>query len=313
MALTSLTETKLDLTVLLAALSSSTIIAIIGLIDDINIDLENIIREETNRPEFELELNQKIAEIDTPHKVIHEKISVVLSDDKKSEQLHREGLSQIPKMMFVLPALLPLIAVGAGSWTMTIPIINYTINWGLIYPLILMPGGFLFVTNSVNMLAGTNGLSTGMAAVTSASIGIFALINGQIESAAIALSITAPTTAFLKYNKHPASILPGDSFTYLAGAAIFSAVVIGNIEKFGATLFTLYVVEFFLKARSKFQAQSWGILQKDGTLKPQHDKIYSLTHPLMNKKLTEKQITQTLVATQTIWCTLMLIFHTYVI
>ena len=313
MALSAVTGISINLTILLAALCSANIIALIGLIDDIHIDLEGIIREETGDEKFELELNRKIAEIDIPHQVIHEKISVIVGDEEKTSDEHRKGLSQVPKMLFVFPALLPLMAVGAGSWTMTVPFINYTVNWGLIYPLLLMPGGFFFVTNSVNMLAGTNGLSTSLTAVTSSAVGVFALMNGRIEAAVIALSLAASTVAFLKYNRYPASILPGDSFTYLAGAAIFAAVVIGNIEKFGSTLFALYILEFFLKARSRFKAHSWGILQEDGTLKPQHDKIYSLTHPLMDRGLTEKQITQTLAGFQIVWCVLMIGFHTLVI
>jgi len=312
MGLTAITGLELNLTMLLAALSSTTIIAVIGLIDDIHIDLEGVIRDETGDEKFELEMNKKIAEIEIPHQVIHEKISVVM-DDKEDEDEHRRGLSQVPKMIFVMPALLPLVAVGAGSWSMKIPLIEYTIQWGLAYPLLLMPIGFLFTTNIVNMLAGTNGLSTIMASITSTAIGLYALTNGQIEAAAIALSLSAATIAILKYNYYPASILPGDSFTYLAGAAIFSAIVIGNMEKLGVSLFLLYIIEFVLKARSRFNAHSWGLLQKDGTLQNQHNKTYSLTHPLMNKGLTEKQITKTLAGTQAIWCAIMLAFHTLVI
>ena len=313
MALTAITGTQVNLTLLLAALSSANIIALIGLIDDIHIDLEEIIRDETGDQKFELELKQKVGEIDTPHRAIHEKISVITGNQETSEDIHRTGLGQKTKMLIVLPALLPLIAVGAGSWTMNIPIINYTINWGIIYPLILMPGGFLFVSNIVNMLAGTNGLSTSLTLITSTSIGTFALINGRTEAAVIALSLAATTLAFLKYNKYPATVLPGDSYTYLAGAALFSAIVIGNIELFGVSVFLIYLTEFILKARSRFNAHSWGRLQQNGTLKTQHNKIYSLTHPLMNRGFTEKQITQVLAGTQTIWCILMLTFHILVI
>ncbi|QGA81032.1 hypothetical protein [Candidatus Nanohalobium constans] len=313
MALTTVTGTDSDITMLLAALTSVNIIALIGLIDDIHIDIEGIIREETADTEFTLDLGQKVAEIDFPHQVIHEKISVVTGQSETSEDMHREGLSQVPKMLFVLPALLPLIAVGAGSWTMSVPLTSYTVNWGLIYPLVLMPGGFFFVTNAVNILAGTNGLSTTLTLVTSAAVGVFALMNNRFEAAVIALSLSATTLAFLRYNYYPASMLPGDSFTYLAGAALFASVVIGNIEQFGASLFLLYVIEFFLKARSRFKAHSWGILQEDGTLKSQHDKIYSLTHPLMNRGFTERRITLTLAGIQLVWCVLMLGFHTLVI
>jgi len=41
-----------------------------------------------------------------------------------------------------------------------------------------------------------------------------------------------------------------------------------------------------------------GELQPDGTLKPQHDKIYSLTHVFMRFDATEPQVVRYAVATE---------------
>lgn len=87
--------------------------------------------------------------------------------------------------------------------------------------------------------------------------------------------------------------------TYLCGAGLFSAMVIGNMEKFGVFIFAPWFVEFFLKFRSGFKAHSWGILE-NGKLKPQHSKNYSLTHPLMRRDLSEKQITLSLIILEVI-------------
>ena len=301
-----------DVSLILAALSSVCIITLIGLVDDIHINIEKLIEDETDLESDEVDLN--LPEVDQgPLAKISDFFSWSLFSDKESEEVHREGLRQNLKMLFVLPAVLPLIAVGAGSWSMTIPVIEFTINWGVIYPLLLLPVGLLFVSNIVNMLAGTNGLAAGMSFVASTSLGIFGFINGELEAALIAWSLSAPLLAFLYFNFYPASILPGDSLTYLCGAAIFSSMVVGNMEKFGVFIFTPWILEFFLKLRSGFNAHSWGILQEDGSLNSQHDKIYSLTHLFMDRGLTERQITSSLITIEAIICLTGLVIFTVVI
>ncbi|MFB6143707.1 MAG: hypothetical protein ABEJ98_00205 [Candidatus Nanohaloarchaea archaeon] len=267
---------SINLELVLAALSSVNIIALIGLMDDIHI------RE-----------GEEIERSDTPTEKLWQRFTGGLGEnvkDEGSKYIERAGLGQMSKMLFVLPAALPLIAVGAGSWTMSFPLIG-VVHWGILYPLVLLPVGLLFVSNVVNMLAGTNGLSAAMSLVASAALGVYALSLGRTEAAIISFGLAAPLLAFMRYNFYPASLLPGDSLTYLSGAVLFSAMVVGNMEKFGVVIFTPYIIEFFLKLRSGFKAHSWGILQEDGTLKPQHEKTYSLTHPLMRRGLTEKQVT----------------------
>jgi len=280
--LTSLfTDIYVDKELLFGALSSITLIALIGLIDDIHIE--------------SLTLSEEV-DIVTGNTIIHEKAEMVFGDSNSSED--RIGLSQPVKMLMVLPAALPLIAVGAGSWVMVLPIIG-EVHWGLIYPLILLPLGLLFVSNVVNMLAGTNGLSAGLSLVTAIGLGTFGFLNNQIEAAIIAFGLAASLLGFIYYNWYPASILPGDSLTYLCGAALFSSMVIGDMEKFGVFIFSLWFLEFFLKLRSRFNAHSWG-KPVNGKLEPLYSRNYSLTHIFMRKGLTEKQITSVLVLIQSL-------------
>jgi UDP-N-acetylglucosamine--dolichyl-phosphate N-acetylglucosaminephosphotransferase len=288
----SLTKSSgIDISLVLASLSSVSVIALIGMIDDIHINLEKYIREEVEIDEFRMELGES-TKMRRPQ-ISLERLRIGFLDEKEDEDVHREGLAQNAKMLFVLPAVLPLIAVGAGSWSMTFPVIG-TVNWGLIYPLALLPLGLLFVSNVVNMLAGTNGLSAGMSLVASTALGVFALMNGETEAALIAWSLSSSLLAFFLYNRYPAKILPGDSLTYLSGAAMFAAIVAGNMEKFGVFIFTPWILEFFLKLRSGFNARSWGKLREDGSLDSFHDRIYSLTHVFMHRGFTEKQITYSL-------------------
>jgi UDP-N-acetylmuramyl pentapeptide phosphotransferase/UDP-N-acetylglucosamine-1-phosphate transferase len=257
-----LNATSVDLTLMLAGLASVSIITMIGLIDDIHVDLEQYAKDELGIKDLSVSEGRE----------------------------YRKGMEQLPKALFVLPAVLPLAAIGAGSWEMALPVLG-VVNWGYLYPLLLLPIGLLFVSNVVNMLAGTNGLSALLCLITALGIGVFAALNQRFEAAAIALVLAGCLGGFLFHNLHPASVLPGDSLTYLAGAGLFSAIVIGNIEKFGVFVSGLWFVEFFLKARSRFEARSWGDIQEDGTLQPFHNRTYSLTHPLMRRGLTEPQVT----------------------
>lgn len=247
----------INLELVLAALASVSIISLIGLIDDINVNGEN--------------------------------------------EVLRDGLTQDVKGLLVLPAAFPLIAVGAGSWTMILPFIG-RIDWGLIYPLLLLPLGLLFVANVVNMLEGVNGLATGLSTITSASLGVMGYLTGSLEATIIGLVLSSCLLAFFIFNYYPASFLPGDSLTYLCGAGMFAAMVIGNMEKFGVMIFILWLLEFALKIRSRFNARSWGLLQEDGSLKNQHDKIYSVTHIFMKFGFNEKQIVNSIMLIQLVIC-----------
>lgn len=293
------TNIVLDKALVFAAMTSVALITLIGLIDDIHVDLAQVIGEEFER-------DMIVSENRT---IIHEKADMVFGTPQK--KLDRTGLSQVAKMLMVLPAAFPLIAVGAGSWTMTLPVIG-VINWGLVYPLLLLPLGLIFVSNVVNMLAGVNGLETGLSIVASTALGVYAFQNGMFEALVITFMLSSSLMAFYIFNNYPASILPGDSLTYLAGAAMFSAIVIGDMEVFGAVLFLPWMIEFVLKARSKFNAHSWGELEEDGTIKPVHTQVYSIIHILMRKNLNEKQIAQALILLMIVWSTITLVLFNYV-
>ena len=207
---------------------------------------------------------------------------------------YRVGLRQRTKALLVLPAAIPLMVINAGHSTMAIPFIG-TINFGILYPLLLIPIGVLCVANAVNMLAGLNGLESGMTTIALTALGIYAALNHETEAAVIAFIGATAFLTFLYFNKYPAKIFPGDTGTYLAGALIATVVIIGNMEKFGVIIFTPWIIEAFIKLKTKFKGTSFGKLTKKGYLKPKNNKIESLTHVIMNLgNFTEKQVVQIL-------------------
>ena len=214
----------------------------------------------------------------------------------------RKGLKQWQKPLLTLPAAIPLMVVKAGYTSMFIPFIG-NINFGLLYPLILVPLGVVGTANAINLLGGFNGSEAGMGVVYCISLGIYALIINQIVSAAIFFSCVGALIGFLKYNWIPAKILSGDSIQYLLGSVVASGVIVGNMEKAGMFLMIPFIIEFFLKLRGKLHVHCMGKLRKDGKLdSPYGKKIYSWTHIIMNiKPMTEKQVTLMLMLMQIIF------------
>jgi len=205
----------------------------------------------------------------------------------------------------------PLMAVNAGVSKLTLPFLG-RIDFGLAYPLILVPLAILCCSNATNFLAGFNGLEAGMGTVLHLSIGLYAYHQGKYQAAMIALCFTFALIAFLRYNWYPASVFPGD-LNYTIGAVFASVTIIGNMEKFAILCFTPYILEAFLKAMSKFEAESYGILQQNGTVKPREKKIRGLTHLVMNLgEFTEPQVTSILIGLEILVCTLSFIIISYV-
>lgn len=260
-------KTGLDLELLLAAALSSLAIALIGFFDDLH-------------------------------------IHAIKSARSSDAQEYRVGLPQWAKPLLTLVAAVPLMAVKAGTSTVFLPLVG-SIDFGLLYALLLVPIGVVCVSNAANMLAGVNGVESGMMAVATLGVGYWAYTHGSVEGSAIAFMGAAGLLAFLFFNWVPAKILPGDSLTYFAGAVFITAAVIGNVEKFAFYAFLPWVAEAFLKLRGRFAKRSYGDLQPNGTLKAPYPKTYSMTHVAMKlgeklnwggkKGFTEKQVAVLLV------------------
>lgn len=216
----------------------------------------------------------------------------------KFGNLKRIGLKQWQKPLLTLPAAIPLMAIMAGDASITVPLLGQ-MNVGILYPLLIVPIAIVGASNATNMLAGVNGLEAGLGAVLLATMGSYAYLHNSVAAAMIAFTFAGALLAFLWYNKYPAKIMPADSLTYSIGAVVAAVAIIGNMEKFAVYVFALWFVEFALKARSKFKAESFGVLQPDGTLKAPYPKIYSLTHAVMKiKPMKEWQVVAVLIGLQ---------------
>ena len=201
----------------------------------------------------------------------------------------KRGLSHKAKVMSTLPIAVPLAAVNAGVKVMCLPIVG-CINFGILYPTVIVPIGVVGATNAFNMIAGLNGLEAGMGSIIYATLGVLSLHHERFASAVLSFAALGASIGFLYWNKYPAKVFPGDVFTYAAGALIAAIAIIGNMEGAALILFIPYFVELLLYLYGKMnnvEKESWGI-PKDGCLEIPYDKPYSVTHlaMLLLKKVT---------------------------
>jgi len=170
------------------------------------------------------------------------------------------SIRQWIKAIMPVFAALPLMSIKEGYSLMRIPFVGM-IDFGIFYPLALVPLGITGAANAVNMLAGFNGLEVGMGAVAVGSLAIIAYIIGQTSALIILVAALGALLATLHYNWYPAKILVGDVGTLSIGAVIASAVIIGNYETAGAIIIIPYVIDFLIKAKNHFP-YSFGIYRE---------------------------------------------------
>lgn len=196
---------------------------------------------------------------------------------------HHGGLPARIRVLMAIGASIPLIVINAGNNLMSLPFFG-NVNFGLLYPLFLIPFGIAATTTVYNFLAGFNGLESGLGIISIGFLSYVSFINGDAWLAIIGLSMVFGLIAFLIYNKVPAKIFPGNVLTYSVGALLGAMAIVGDYEKIALIVFIPFIIEMVLKIRGRFGLKngkwpvSFGVPEKDGSLKPIYDKIYGLTH-----------------------------------
>lgn len=213
------------------------------------------------------------------------------------------------KAILPMVAALPLVAVSAaGSTAFSIPFVG-TVDFGFFYIFLLIPLGVTVASNLTNMFAGFNGMEAGMGAVIFAATAILAFMNGSVEMALISAAMLGALLAFLRFNWYPARIFTGDIGNLLIGAALASAVIIGNLESAGAILVIPYVVDFFIKARNRFPSTKWWGELKGGKLYPLDGRVRGLAQLVMklSNGISEQRLVLVFIAAEG-FCALIVIF-----
>ncbi len=188
-----------------------------------------------------------------------------------------KGLSRRSRIFLAFVASIPLVVINAGNSTMNLPFFG-VVNFGILYPLVLIPIGIAGATTTYNFLAGFNGLEAGQGILILGFLSYVAYVTGSTWLTVIGLIMVAALFGFLYYNKYPAKVFPGDSLTWTIGALIAGIAILGNIEKIAVFVFIPYILETILKSRGKLVKSSFAKPNKDGSLEMQYKKIYGLEH-----------------------------------
>ena len=170
---------------------------------------------------------------------------------------------------FFLPAVaaIPLLAVyyidfGVTSvlvpgfmqeWLGSKSIAITSIDLGALY-YVYMASMAIFCPNSINILAGVNGLEVGQSIV----LGVLALLNDSLYlalgtdttksshrfSMVLILPFIGVSMALFKWNKWPASVFVGDTYCYFAGMVFAVVGIQGHFAKTMLLLFVPQIVNF---------------------------------------------------------------------
>lgn len=209
--------------------------------------------------------------------------------------LGKLGERKWQKIFLMVPVSAPLMVVNFHCSTIILPIFG-KIDFGILYPLIIIPIGISGAANGFNLLAGYNGLEAGMGVIILTTLGIVALLNHYIWLAVITFSVVFSLLAFLKYNWYPARIFPGNVLTYFIGAFIACVAIMGSMEKIALLLFIPYFIDFFLPLRKRFRVEAFAKVNPDGSLDSPYKSAYDFTHLIIiilkkfKKRVYEKEV-----------------------
>lgn len=212
----------------------------------------------------------------------------------------KAGISQTTKVISTIPIAVPLAVVNAGQSAMALPFIGL-VDFGFLFPLVIVPIGIIGATNGYNMLAGYNGMEAGLGIIMLSTLGLIAWLSGSAWVAMISLVMVCSLFAFLVYNSIPAKVFPGDSLTYSVGAMVACVAILGNMEKYALILFVPYVFDFLMFIRFRYvdgleKVEAFGKVGPDGGLRMPNSKVYDFTHLAIKligkvkKRVSEKDV-----------------------
>ena len=223
----------------------------------------------------------------------------------------KKGLRQLSKSWLCSLAALPLVLVNLNRSEISISP-DVTISFGLVYPLILIPIGVTATANGFNTLAGYNGLEGRMGFLITVALGIASWRTGNYSASVVCLCMASALVAFDYYNRYPARVFPGNILTYTVGALVGSIAIVAHLELIAMCLFVLYLFQFLLKARGRFQVESFAKPGKSGTLVAPYLSVYGLEHLVIRILCTlrgyarETDVVKVIIVVETLVCFLVL-------
>jgi UDP-N-acetylglucosamine--dolichyl-phosphate N-acetylglucosaminephosphotransferase len=205
-----------------------------------------------------------------------------------------KAISQLKKIIFCAAASIPLYFVLHDT-KLTLPFLG-TLDIGWLF-LILIAFTVVVSSNLTNMLAGFNGLETGLGIITSAALAIILTISGRVSFLTLLVPFTGALIGFIFYNWYPSKTFPGDTLTLTIGTVLACVALVSQLTFYLVILFIPYIIDFLMKATVKFQGRKlYGDtkIRADGTLEP--PKYPAAAHIILKfTPMTEKQLVKALI------------------
>jgi len=166
-------------------------------------------------------------------------------------------------------------------------------NVGIIY-MLLIPVAVTIAANLTNMLAGLNGIESGLGAIAMTSLTISCLIMGKYDVTIISMAMLGALLAFLIYNRHPSRVFPGDVGTLIIGATIVVIAFIGRVKMIALIVLIPNIIDSALKFYSA------GVMERqdhkptevngDGKLIAPDGGFNSLIRSVLRRPMSEQQV-----------------------
>ncbi len=210
------------------------------------------------------------------------------------------GLPIRIRLLLAAVASVLLVVINAGTHFLNLPLIG-AVDFGILYPLFLIPLAIVACSTTFNFLAGYNGLEAGQGILILSFLSFVSYATGSAWLAIVGLCMVGALAGFWVFNKVPASVFPGDTLTYGIGGLIAGMAILGNFEKVAFIVFIPYVIEVILKVRGGVKVHSFGKPRKDGTLGMFYDKVYGLGNLgiwILGRGATERKVVYLVYALQ---------------
>jgi UDP-N-acetylglucosamine--dolichyl-phosphate N-acetylglucosaminephosphotransferase len=220
------------------------------------------------------------------------------------------------KVILPMVATIPMVAVSVGIPTMNIPFIGL-VNFGVAYALVIVPLMMTFIIDASNMYGGMNGLEVGLSTINASGLIVYVLLipvmrgsvlsPNELQAGIVAAALLGASLGFLIFNRYPAKILPGDVGRLPIGAAIATALIIGNMDRLAILMyipfginFLLYVVYRIYVKRNNIEWVKFAKPRADGTLEVAGPFTIYWVLPHFFKNMTEKRNVALLILFQAI-------------
>jgi len=202
------------------------------------------------------------------------------------------------KLVLPTVATLPIIAAYTGSTAILIPLplrdlVGCSlVDLGVLYQ-IFMVLVVVFCTNSINILAGLNGLEAGQTLIIAGAVLLFNVTklssivalpeltledvrvrDAHLFSAYITLPLVAVTAALLLFNYYPSRVFVGDTYTYFAGMALAVSGILGHFSETLLVFFIPQIINFVYSTPQLFK-----VVPCPRHRLPVYDRETGLLHP----------------------------------